>query len=168
LTELDRVRKDIAKITDRPGKKIDAGIFDVVVALNLNGFETIFSCEGHLDDNRFPRFYPYVDLSYIKPFQELDETKLYELGQKNLKMNSKLVNLLNDFYEIYSDTPHMHRLTCNVSIHNNIELMPLSGKATSLIKDLKERKQIHKIYLEEVNKFSSFLLEAYNKNCDTE
>lgn len=45
-------------LTDRLGCPIDGGILETVVALNLLGFWTSQSCEGHLDEG-LP--YPWID-----------------------------------------------------------------------------------------------------------
>src|SRR5581483_1069474 len=39
----------VARLTDRLGKGIDAGILDTVIALRLSGIHTVSSCEGHLN-----------------------------------------------------------------------------------------------------------------------
>lgn len=40
--------KHFSHTVDKLGKKIDPGIFDTVVALNMLGVHTVASCEGHL------------------------------------------------------------------------------------------------------------------------
>src|SRR5216683_6860035 len=52
-------RSEVSRFTDRLGSPIDEGIFDTVVVLNLLGFRTFQSCEGHLDHG-CP--YPWVDV----------------------------------------------------------------------------------------------------------
>lgn len=39
----------VSTFTDKLGTSVDSGIFETVVALNLLGFQTLQSCEGHLD-----------------------------------------------------------------------------------------------------------------------
>ena len=48
-----------AHITDKLGKRIDAGILDMVIVLNLLGIHTRQSCEGHLE---WGTGSPWVDL----------------------------------------------------------------------------------------------------------
>ncbi len=50
-----------SRVTDRLGKHIDKGIFDTVVALNILGFDTEQSCEGHLDHGLA---YPWIDIRH--------------------------------------------------------------------------------------------------------
>ena len=49
----------VEKFTDKLGTPIDPGIFETVVVLNLLGFRTFQSCEGHLDHGS-P--YPWVTM----------------------------------------------------------------------------------------------------------
>jgi metal-dependent amidase/aminoacylase/carboxypeptidase family protein len=44
----------VDKITDRLGNPVDEGIKETVIVLNLLGFPTIMSCEGHLDHEYGP------------------------------------------------------------------------------------------------------------------
>lgn len=48
-----------AHTTDRLGKKIDDGIFETVVCLNMLGINTTSSCEGHLD---WGLPYPWINI----------------------------------------------------------------------------------------------------------
>jgi len=43
------MQERVSTFTDKLGTPIDPGIFETVVALNLLGFHTSQSCEGHLD-----------------------------------------------------------------------------------------------------------------------
>lgn len=45
----EEMASTFSRVTDTLGTKIDAGIFDTVVALNMLGIPTKQSCEGHLD-----------------------------------------------------------------------------------------------------------------------
>lgn len=53
------VAEKMNKTTDRLRMPIDVGIFDTVVALNVLGFTTIQSCEGHIG-RALP--YPWVSI----------------------------------------------------------------------------------------------------------
>ncbi len=62
-------------VTDKLGEPIDKGIFDTVVALNILGFVTRQSCEGHLDHG-LP--YPWVDVTNKKDDLFLRLSKFYD------------------------------------------------------------------------------------------
>lgn len=44
----DTMAERFLQVTDKLGKKIDSGIFDTVVTLNVLGVSTVQSCEGHM------------------------------------------------------------------------------------------------------------------------
>ncbi|HEU5382246.1 MAG TPA: hypothetical protein VFV38_43080 [Ktedonobacteraceae bacterium] len=47
------------RVTDKLGKRIDDGIFETVVCLNMLGISTTSSCEGHLD---WGTPYPWINI----------------------------------------------------------------------------------------------------------
>ena len=53
------MRLRVAQMTDKLGKRVDAGIAETVVALNALGILTTASCEGHLDHGTGA---PWVDI----------------------------------------------------------------------------------------------------------
>jgi hypothetical protein len=59
------VEERLMHVVDALGVPIDAKIFEVVVALNVAGFTTIGSCEGHLDGKR--SCFPWVDIAIGMP-----------------------------------------------------------------------------------------------------
>lgn len=59
ITTWDETAKHYRRVVDKLGKKIDEGIFDTVVALNMLGVVTRASCEGHLD---WGVPHPWVDI----------------------------------------------------------------------------------------------------------
>ncbi len=70
------------KITDKLGKKIDSGIKETVVAFLVNGFDTIGSCEGHVDHG-YP--YAWIDVSrnpQLNGFKEEESALLGEIKNK--------------------------------------------------------------------------------------
>jgi hypothetical protein len=65
-----KVAEGVEKITDGLGMEIDPYIKDTVIALNVLGFITTGSCEGHLD-RALP--FPWIDVGTL-----LDEDKRYQ------------------------------------------------------------------------------------------
>ena len=55
----EHITAEVAKITDKLGKPIDAGIIATVVALNALSINTAQSCEEHLDHGTDA---PYIDI----------------------------------------------------------------------------------------------------------
>jgi len=64
--------EELQTITDRLGKPIDKGIIELVAVLNLLGFKTSGSCEGHLDHGCAS---PWVDIE-----GDIDKDELNKLA----------------------------------------------------------------------------------------
>lgn len=64
---LDAKRVELAQITDNLGTPIEAGILDTVAALQLLGFGTSGSCEGHADGGCA---WPWVHVEAVAPMPE--------------------------------------------------------------------------------------------------
>ena len=75
MQEWIEVSEKFSHVTDKLGEPIDKGIFDTVVALNILGFVTRQSCEGHLDHG-LP--YPWVDVTNKKDDLFLYLSKFYD------------------------------------------------------------------------------------------
>lgn len=56
------IRARVGEFTDKLGREMDPGILETVVTLNVAGFATVQSCEGHLDHGT-P--YPWVNLADV-------------------------------------------------------------------------------------------------------
>ncbi|MGH2507769.1 MAG: hypothetical protein ACRDHZ_10270 [Ktedonobacteraceae bacterium] len=56
----EETAEQFRKMTDTLGKRIDDGIFEMVVALNVLGITTRQSCQGHLE---WGLPYPWVDIN---------------------------------------------------------------------------------------------------------
>lgn len=125
----EEARAFARRITDRLGNPIDEGILETVVALNMLGFRTCQSCEGHLDGGR-P--YPWID------FETGECPMWYEQAQEEVNregqsaeeeeaavdrlmaqladyhhpdhLYTRLSALLDDFYESRSGDPEDWRL----------------------------------------------------------
>jgi hypothetical protein len=56
-------KQEVESIRDAMGMGIDEGIKEVVIALNLLGFKTAASCEGHVDENTGHGLpFPWIDV----------------------------------------------------------------------------------------------------------
>ncbi|MCP4356351.1 MAG: hypothetical protein GY793_12160 [Proteobacteria bacterium] len=163
MNRLEKIRKEVLSLTDRLGKKVDLGIFDLVVALRFCAFKTTGSCEGHIE--REVSFAPWVSIStislkYAKHIRENEQEKEALVKQENLEEHARLVDLLDIFYTKRNHVSPKYRLTCFPRGWNASGLAPSSKLATSLIVDLKQREKIHEIYHKEVKAFANFLLKS--------
>ena len=75
MQEWIEVSEKFSHVTDKLGEPIDKGIFDTVVSLNILGFVTRQSCEGHLDHG-LP--YPWVDVANKRDDLFLHLSKFYD------------------------------------------------------------------------------------------
>jgi hypothetical protein len=90
----EEMTKKVDSITDGLGLKIDAGIKKTVIVLNLLGFTTKASCEGHLDEGLA---YPWVDF----------ETENQEIIELNSKLRSILQRIEEEESAIQKKHPDM-------------------------------------------------------------
>ena len=81
-------------VHDALGKKIDPGVLDAVVALNLMGYKTLMSCEGHIDHGTGG---PYIDVEVTGAEKQLAELEAFEKTHKMHKPKSSLES--QDFQE---------------------------------------------------------------------
>ncbi len=70
---------------DKLGKKVDAGIIETVVVLNLLGMPTTMSCEGHLDHGTGA---PWVDIEDTNASERSSEVN--RLFQRALQLQRQL------------------------------------------------------------------------------
>jgi hypothetical protein len=80
--QFNEAKNQLLQTTDSLGKPIDTGIFETVVILNLLGFNTSQSCEGH---DSWGNSYPWVD---IKP---IEDDKYFEAKESLKSLTSKLI-----------------------------------------------------------------------------
>ncbi len=132
-------------ITDGLGCSIDEGILEVVVALNLLGFPTCQSCEGHLDDglpypwvdfetDEFPTFRQALEDASIEGLSaEEREAKgaqlvaeAYALPTRGV-LYARLEELLCAYYHQYPTIPEERRLVIHWSSPILFRLMPWCG-----------------------------------------
>ncbi|MCP4354845.1 MAG: hypothetical protein GY793_04285 [Proteobacteria bacterium] len=152
MNNIEEMRKEVATFSDKLGQKVDPKIFDLVVALRLHGFNTVFSCQGHVE--RKSSFYPHVDITIT------DKETHTEKYKANIISLSKLINLLTEFYQ-KQPIDYKNMLICISSWGTSgfIELRPNSGLSSVYeIRNLEERKKLHKQYLKECNDFTKFLM----------
>lgn len=130
---------------DGLGCGIDQGILETVVALNLLGFRSTASCEGHLDHGHA---YPWVDFDVDGPLPAgYDEAVIYHedlspeeqeaASERFLAMinayhtenhlYTRLTALLDAYYEMHSAIPDEQRLMLWTIHLGWYRLLPASG-----------------------------------------
>lgn len=117
------------KVTDKLGKKIDTGIFETVVALNVLGVPTLQSCEGHMG---WGVPYPWIALEAV------------------LEQKFRLHQYLAQFYKERSTD-----FDC-VLVFHNYRLHSRGAAFTDLFSEA-ERQQKLQAYQGEMLAFTSYL-----------
>lgn len=180
--------RTIEKVTDGIGKTIDAGIKETVIALKVNGFATIASCEGHLDHG-LP--FPWVDIASPVTEQNLSNPRYQELAKKyarerigedekneliklieaqiaaNLIEHQRLKKLLDAFYE--TEKKHPSALTLIKGIWNYSRLQTCRFPDMNMIEikqylsrfTPEENAQNLYTFRDELQRFTEFLKNKY-------
>lgn len=139
----EEMAKKVDSITDALGLQIDSNIKKTVIVLNLLGFTTSASCEGHLDQGLA---YPWVDFETENQeimeldskrrsiFQRIEEEQSaiqkkhpdLSLGEALRKENSQ------DLTNLY---PEMHRLNDLIAKTAKSQLAPLNSLIETFYKN---------------------------------
>jgi hypothetical protein len=163
----------VDQITDRLGYPIEENIKDTVIALNLLGFQTFGSCEGHLDHGHS---YPWIDIEferadiekYLQEIRELageenDELRYALHLQKErlvLEKSLPLHQLLEQFYQESSGSFYsvaireMHFSTGEVRIYS------VDGDWQE-IRSENEKEVKLLAYRKEMDRFTNFLISRF-------
>ncbi|MDO8471868.1 MAG: hypothetical protein Q7S64_01785 [bacterium] len=153
-TQLTKWRAKLAQTTDALGKPIDAGIFDLVLYLNVLGFHTAQSCAGHVD---WGEFAPWVE---IEPVYN-QSTRWFkvkanqdQVEKQNLKLHYRFINLLDRFYHT-KKVPYLTTMVTDVAYYS-FRLQPV-GLARQKVVSTKERRAQLALYQAEIERFTRWL-----------
>jgi len=182
----------IDRTTDRIGCPIDEKIKEIVIVLNLLGFRTSASCEGHLDEGLC---YPWVAFDVeqegfealdkelnvihqkIRNLEESEENleldqlyarsrELFNLEQKYLLEESlPLCRLLEEFYHS-SPSSYAVKIIPDLTIFGNISIYSWDGE-WQLIRQEEEKKAKLLEYRQEMEKFTDFLIKRFLQQSKT-
>jgi len=176
----DKEAERCLKIADRLGLPIDPGIMDFVITLNLLGFLTRCSCEGHNDKEHIVS-YPFVDITSKKAlahmkvrkelFQKQEEKKISEklFGKKfheNEKIRRKELARFSSNFEPYLDLFYKNRKVNYDSIITmdpgviDVRIQP-SGHFIQFSRTQLERDKRVKRYQKEFRDLTEFLKKKY-------
>lgn len=135
----------MAKVTDRSGTPIDAGIMPLVVALNAHGVNTTFSCEGHLGEGSA---FPYVRIGSTQ-----NDPALHEAEQR------KLIELLDVFYQRHPIVYDRHLII--ERILSGQGLLRPQGADFQESREQSERAEKLKEYQREMQSFAEYLRDRF-------
>ncbi len=156
--------REVDKILDGKGEKVDAGVKETVAAFNIHDLKTTGSCEGHLDG--WGHLHPWIEISTPEPegFDEVEDSKREEMGKeweiKNLKQKIRLMPLLEEFYR-NRDTSIDSRLSFqNLGSFGVFRVQSLGADVLKILPP-EEQAQKRELYLKEMNDFAMFLKDKY-------
>lgn len=179
----------VDRIGDRLGMKVDTGIKDTVVVLNVFGTRTSQSCEGHIERGIAA---PWVDFApveteetkalQLKADESLalaeereqagaDEEELSSLYREHHKLAAearrvgleevrKVMGLLSDFYK-ERQVPYNQQLTIQPRWRGG--RLESNGSAIQEILPQEEREMNLNAYREEMKAFTDFLKDKYSR-----
>jgi hypothetical protein len=157
----------IERTIDGRGMRIDAGIKEGVIALNLLGVHTTASCEGHIN---WGTGGPYIDIE-AKETQDM-QTKLktttdrnlrmaslIEMRDNNLKERDKIRELLTEFYRTRASDPDV-RLHIRDHTHSWTRIENVGVQAEEMSSGRTPEQRLAE-FQKEMKAFSEFLKEKY-------
>jgi hypothetical protein len=155
-----RIDQEVARFDDGTGKKVDAGIHRLVVALRAHGCPTFASCEGHFS---WGRAQPWVEIRLpgAGPRCQEDDESWAVLLPKERAVRLALVRLVDAFYANRADVPHHARLVVHgIDSPGWLHVSTVTLDAASLLKGNERRTWLQQ-GLREAQAFASFLKEKF-------
>ena len=176
----------VARMTDKLGLPVDAGIVETVVLLNLFGIPTSASCEGHLEHGTGA---PWVDIEATGVFAQMEvATRLFqqatlrkqelgrvteevlqlfewahsarlELKRAHVRVRQRLFALLIDFYAQRSSPFDQHLIV--QSRPDGKSRLESQGADMQEVLEPSEREQKLRAYQREMQSFTAFLRTRY-------
>lgn len=171
----DEMAIKINETVDALGRHLDKGIKDTVIALNLLGFETDSSCEGHTKHGECGPWLGLTskEIEALEPEREriFEETRqdkkgyldkkaqkrVAEIDAEKLKMQAKAMEVLAEFYQERRVPYDATIIVANI-INGRIQCM---GTEIAELLPPKQKAVKLKQYQEEMAAFTQFLKDRY-------
>lgn len=172
------IERQMAKTVDGLGWRIDTGIMETVVALNVNDIHTTASCEGHLN---WGTPYPWINVGSNdhrivereqqiaellsegrKGSQEIEQL-YFEVKCIHYQTELKLMKALESFYQSHPLNYDRHLTLVHIT-RGGCRMRP-QGADTQEIRCFDERTAKLKEYQKEMRCFAEFLKQEFFKSC---
>ncbi|MCK4520457.1 hypothetical protein KAT95_01135 [Candidatus Parcubacteria bacterium] len=165
---LKEIEKEVKKIADAEGRPIDPGIKETVITLKALEFPTYQSCEGHpakrpeeIEVKGHQSRAPWVWIKSPEP-KNLKESESVqkEWKKENLKHQSRMIELLDEFYK---DREVAFDIRLHIESRGIYGAFAITNQGADVVEDLPQAKQEEGIlvYQKEMQEFSKFLKEKY-------
>lgn len=170
-------REGVEEIVDKIGEPIDEGVKESVTAMNVNGFETSASCEGHLDHGES---FPWVDVGESPSEEFLEKTEkvsgedfnrlleenpqVEELIERNHAGRERLRWMLDEFYDQSREEESEGERLLTVSTANKFggfRVLPREALIPKESVSPQEQNERLQTWQEEMQRFTEFLRERY-------
>lgn len=165
-----RIEIRVNSITDRLGLGIDNRIRESIVALQVLGFVTTASCEGHVKHGLAA---PWINIGKKVPREILikkreakgylndnDAEKIRSVTKKNLKGQIRLMQLLDKFYEERKVSSDVRLVINQFGIYGNSWLKS-AGEVFQQIRPKERREKKLRRYQREMKDFTEFIKKKY-------
>lgn len=152
MKNIEDVRKEVSEYSDATGRKVEPGIFDLVVALKMLNFQTTSSCEGHLEEKIF--FTPHVQFCG----ESYDIERTYENMDENVDKLNEMVEYLNEFYLQNPEIEHQYRYFCQVLPGMVSQLQTLDRHTVKIDRNWEEKEKVHAIHQAQLKKITDFII----------
>lgn len=144
--------KEVEGYSDKLNQKVEPRVFDLVVALRMLDFQTLVSCEGHLEQRYF--FTPHV--MFCSEDYDIENKCGATAGNEEKLL--EMIGYLNEFYQIYPEIEHQYRFTCNVIPGLVVELQTLDRYTVDVGRNWNEKFKIHQLHKKQLKDFTDFMI----------
>ena len=164
----DAKKAEVESWADGLGRGIEANIKDTVIALNLLGYPTLESCEGHKQEDSDHDCYPWVTFEVRKLPQFKDGD--YELTSEVLEKEKELMDKLQSLIEEHNALTVNNVVRYGVRDPNNLkpvvvpeEYLSITDPRSSQAKELdtKAKDVFLSLAREEMNHLTEFFKKKY-------
>lgn len=168
----DDIAQKAAKIKDKLGMPIDKGIFDAVVVVNMLGFNTSGSCEGHIGratGGPYVVFESKEAQAYVKKARERlleadyrDKEYLRLRGLANEYTAKEMYRMMGYLEAFYTDrkVPFKDRIII-ASFPMTYLCIKCQGADAALAFEDRERQELLRSSQEEMSRFVEFLKQKH-------
>ena len=160
--EWEKTSREVDQIGDKLGRGVDDGIKETVIALTVNEYPTVQSCEGHLEEGGAP--FPWIQVESEAPEGwEDDENKQQQWSEANAKERVRMTASLEEFYQDRAIDEDTQLTMVDQGVYDAFRLQSAGGaEMDSLPKETQAQNQ--EKYRNEMQDFSSFLKKKFNNN----
>ncbi len=154
-TAIKKAETVTRRLADRLGLGIDAGIFNSVVALRAQGFNTTASCEGHL---QWGEPAPWIEIGVITSANLPKNTS--PLLKVNLLTQQRMIELLDSFYSTHLTTREGVRIIIIPrGIFGGFRLTNQAARIQAILPAASKREKLSQ-FQEEFQSFAQFLTQS--------